>query len=254
MLNERSLLSQFLHFVAATVASLMVFSLYSIVDGLMVSKGVNEYAMASVNLAVPFTNVLFSIGVIFAVGTSTIIAIYLGQNQGEKANSLFSQNIVLLTCVGLTITVLVFVFLEPFAVLLGAKGELLDYAVRYGRILMLALPGFALQNLFQSFFVTAEKPHLGFWFTVGAGCTNMVLDVVMVGMLHWGVEGAALSVNYYPQDPPTVSERLFYQPQQYQLSAPVQNTVLRPRAVGCLHQRLFRADDKPFHVAGQYPV
>ena len=70
MLNERSLLSQFLHFVAATVASLMVFSLYSIVDGLMVAKGVGEYAMAAVNLAVPFTNVLFSIGVIFAVGTS----------------------------------------------------------------------------------------------------------------------------------------------------------------------------------------
>ena len=67
MLNERSLLSQFLHFVAATVASLMVFSLYSIVDGLMVAKGVGEYAMAAVNLAVPFTNVLFSIGVIFAV-------------------------------------------------------------------------------------------------------------------------------------------------------------------------------------------
>ncbi len=53
--------------------------------------------------------------------------------------------------------------------LLGAKGELLDYAVRYGRILMLALPPFALQNMFQSFFVTAEKPLLGFWFTVGAG-------------------------------------------------------------------------------------
>ena len=69
----------------------MVFSLYSIVDGLMVAKGVGEYAMAAVNLAVPFTNVLFSIGVIFAVGTSTIIAIYLGQNQGEKANSLFSH-------------------------------------------------------------------------------------------------------------------------------------------------------------------
>ena len=65
MLNERSLVSQFLHFVAATVASLMVFSLYSIVDGLFVAKGVGEYAMAAVNLAVPFTNVLFSIGIIF---------------------------------------------------------------------------------------------------------------------------------------------------------------------------------------------
>ena len=73
MLNERSLLSQFLHFVAATVASLMVFSLYSIVDGLFVAKGVGEYAMAAVNLAVPFTNVLFSIGIIFAVGTSTVM-------------------------------------------------------------------------------------------------------------------------------------------------------------------------------------
>ena len=74
MLNERSLLSQFLHFVAATVASLMVFSLYSIVDGLMVAKGVGEYAMAAVNLAVPFNNVLFSIGVIFAV---VMLAIFL---------------------------------------------------------------------------------------------------------------------------------------------------------------------------------
>ena len=91
------------------------------------------------------------------------------------------------------LAVLGILFLRPVAVLLGAKGELLDYAVRYGRILMLALPPFALQNMFQSFFVTAEKPLLGFWFTVGAGCTNMVLDVVMVGMLHWGVEGAAVA-------------------------------------------------------------
>jgi len=76
MLNKRSLLSQFLHFSAATVASLMVFSLYSIVDGLFVAKGVGEYAMSAVNLAVPFMNVMFSIAVLFAVGTSTIIAIW----------------------------------------------------------------------------------------------------------------------------------------------------------------------------------
>ena len=70
---------------------------------------------------------------------------------------------------------------------------MLDYAVRYGRILMLSLPTFILQNMFQSLFVTAEKPHLGFAFTVAAGVTNMVLDVVLVGMLHGGVEGAAIA-------------------------------------------------------------
>ena len=83
--------------------------------------------------------------------------------------------------------------LEPAAALLGAEGEMLDYAVRYGRLLMASLPTFILQNLFQSFFVTAEKPHLGFAFTVAAGGTNMVLDVLLVGMLHGGVEGAAIA-------------------------------------------------------------
>ena len=67
MQDQRSLLAQFLRFSSATVASLMVFSLYSIVDGLFVAKGVGDYAMAAVNLAVPFTNVMFSIAVTFAV-------------------------------------------------------------------------------------------------------------------------------------------------------------------------------------------
>ena len=193
MLNERSLLSQFLHFVAATVASLMVFSLYSIVDGLMVAKGVGEYAMAAVNLAVPFTNVLFSIGVIFAVGTSTIIAIYLGQNQGEKANSLFSQNIVLLTCVGLTITVLVFVFLEPFAVLLGAKGVTYQYTIDYLRGLAPFALCFIISYNMEVLIKTDGYPRLAI-LTVITGClANCVLDYIAIFVLNLGVWGAAFA-------------------------------------------------------------
>ena len=193
MLNERSLLSQFLHFVAATVASLMVFSLYSIVDGLMVAKGVGEYAMAAVNLAVPFTNVLFSIGVIFAVGTSTIIAIYLGQNQGERANSLFSQNIVLLTCIGLTITVLVFVFLEPFAVLLGAKGVTYQYTIDYLRGLAPFALCFIVSYNMEVLIKTDGYPRLAI-LTVITGClANCVLDYIAIFVLNLGVWGAAFA-------------------------------------------------------------
>ena len=193
MLNERSLLSQFLHFVAATVASLMVFSLYSIVDGLMVSKGVNEYAMASVNLAVPFTNVLFSIGIIFAVGTSTIIAIYLGQGQGEKANSLFSQNTVLLSCIGLTITVLVLVFLEPFAVLLGAKDVTYQYTIDYLKGLAPFAVCFIVSYNMEVLIKTDGYPRLAI-LTVITGClTNCVLDYVAIFLLDWGVWGAAVA-------------------------------------------------------------
>ena len=193
MLNERSLPSQFLHFVAATVASLMVFSLYSIVDGLFVSHGVGEYAMAAVNLAVPFTNVLFSIGIIFAVGTSTIIAIYLGQGQGEKANSLFSQNTVLLSCIGLTITVLVLVFLEPFAVLLGAKDVTYQYTIDYLKGLAPFAVCFIVSYNMEVLIKTDGYPKLAI-LTVITGClTNCVLDYVAIFLLDWGVWGAAVA-------------------------------------------------------------
>ena len=94
---------------------------------------------------------------------------------------------------GIVLSAVGVLIVRPAAALLGAEGEMLDYAVRYGRLLMLSLPTFILQNMFQSLFVTAEKPHLGFAFTVAAGVTNMVLDVVLVGMLHGGVEGAAIA-------------------------------------------------------------
>ncbi len=193
MLNERSLLSQFLHFSAATVASLMVFSLYSIVDGLFVAKGVGEYAMAAVNLAVPFTNVLFSVGIIFAVGASTIIAIYLGKGEGEKANSLFSQNFALLTVIGLVISVLVMVFLEPFATLLGADEVTLQYTKDYLRGLAPFAVCFIVSYNMEVLIKTDGYPRLAI-LTVITGClTNCVLDYVAIFILDWGVWGAAVA-------------------------------------------------------------
>ena len=193
MLNERSLLSQFLHFIAATVASLMVFSLYSIVDGLFVAKGVGEYAMSAVNLAVPFTNVLFSIAIIFAVGSSTIIAIYLGQEQGEKANGLFSQNLALLVAIGLTISVLVFVFLEPFARLLGARGVTLPYTVDYLKGLAPFAVCFIVSYNMEVLIKTDGYPRIAI-LTVITGClTNCALDYVAIFLLDWGVWGAAFA-------------------------------------------------------------
>ena len=193
MLNERSLLSQFLHFTAATVSSLMVFSLYSIVDGLFVAKGVGEYAMSSVNLAVPFTNVLFSIAIIFAVGTSTIIAIYLGKGEGDRANSLFSQNLVLLIIAGIVISVLVMVFTEPFAKLLGAEGVTLPYTIEYLRGLAPFSVCFILSYNLEVLIKTDGYPKLAIA-TVITGClTNCVLDYVAIFILDWGVWGAAVA-------------------------------------------------------------
>ena len=114
-MQKGTLRTQFLQFISATIASLMVFSLYSIVDGLFVAKGIGEYAMVAVNLAQPVTNVLFSIAVIFAVGSSTLIAFYLGQEKHAEANRLFSQDLAVLAAVGALLSALILLFPEPLA-------------------------------------------------------------------------------------------------------------------------------------------
>ena len=76
---------------------------------------------------------------------------------------------------------------RPVASLLGAEGALLDNCVLYGRICFISMPAFMLQNVFQSFFVTAEKPKLGLGVIIIAGVTNMVLDYLFIAVLGWGL-------------------------------------------------------------------
>lgn len=196
LLSGKSLKHDFARFASATVASLMVFSLYSMVDGLMVSIGVNEYAMSAVNLAVPFTNVLFSIAVLFSVSTSTMVAIYLAQKKQHEADMLFSQNFMTLLIIGAAITVLVLVFLEPFALLLGADEITLGYVKQY----LLGVAPFSVCFLvsynLEVLVKTDGYPRYAF-LTVITGClTNCVLDYVAIFILGWGVWGAAAATGF----------------------------------------------------------
>lgn len=185
MQKKQSLLQQFFHFSAATVASLMVFSLYSIVDGLFVARGVGEYAMTAVNLSVPFVNLLFSIAVIFAVGTSTIIAYLLGQKNAQSANKLFSQNLATLVVIGVTISVLVLAFTEPLARLLGAEEVTLEYTIHYLQGLAPFAVCFMISYNLEVLVKTDGRPRLAL-VTVCVGCvTNCVLDYLAI--FHWGL-------------------------------------------------------------------
>ena len=185
--------SRLIRFVLPCIGTMLFTSIYGIVDGLCVSNFVGKTAFAAVNLIMPVPMLVGTVGFMLGTGGSAIVGITLGEGDKARADRYFSLFMSTALIAGIVLSVLGMLLLRPVALMLGAEGEMLDYALRYGWVLMLSLPTFILQNMFQSFFVTAEKPLLGFWFTVGAGCTNMVLDVVMVGMLHWGVEGAAIA-------------------------------------------------------------
>ena len=185
--------SRLIRFVLPCIGTMLFTSIYGIVDGLCVSNFVGKTAFAAVNLIMPVPMLVGTVGFMLGTGGSAIVGITVGEGDKARADRYFSLFMSTALIVGIVLSVLGMLLLRPVAMMLGAAGEMLDYALRYGRVLMLSLPTFILQNMFQSFFVTAEKPHLGFYFTVGAGCTNMVLDVLLVGILHWSVEGAAIA-------------------------------------------------------------
>ena len=174
LLSGKGLKHDFVQFVSATVASQVVFSLYSMVDGLMVSLGVNEYAMSAVNLAIPFTNALFSIAVLFAVGSSTLIAIAIAQDKRHEANTLFSQNFATLLILGADEITLDYV--KQY--ILGIAPFSVCYLVSYNLEVLVKTDGFPRYALF----------------TVIAGClTNCVLDYIAIFWLDMGVFGAAVA-------------------------------------------------------------
>ena len=192
-LSDHFTYGRLLRYTLPTIVMIIFTSLYSVVDGLFVSNLVGDLALSAVNIAFPITMIIGAFGFMLGTGGSAIVGITLGEGDREKADRYFSLFVWTAFLAGIVLAAVGVLIVRPAAALLGAEGEMLDYAVRYGRLLMASLPTFILQNLFQSFFVTAEKPHLGFAFTVAAGGTNMVLDVLLVGMLHGGVEGAAIA-------------------------------------------------------------
>ena len=192
-LSEHFTSRKLLRFTLPSMVMMVFTSIYGVVDGIFISNFVGSDPFAAINLIMPFLMILGALGFMLGSGGSALVGFYLGMDQEKRANEIFSLLVYVLLGVGTLLTVLGLLFLEPVARLLGADADLLPYCVRYARIVLLGLVPFTLQNVFQSFLVTAERPHFGLYITVGAGVTNMVLDALLVGVIPLGVEGAAIA-------------------------------------------------------------
>ena len=192
-LSEHFTYGKLLRFTFPSIIMMIFTSIYSVVDGIFVSNFAGKTPFAAINLIMPLLIVTGAPGFMVGTGGSAIVAKTMGQGKPELAKRYFSFLVYAAAVGGAAVGWLGAVFARPVASALGAKGEILEYCVVYARIILAANPFFILQNVFQSFFVTAEKPKLGLYITVGAGLTNIVLDALLVGVLHWGVAGAAIA-------------------------------------------------------------
>jgi len=154
---------------------------------------VGKTPFAAINLIWPFLMCFGVVGFMLGTGGSALISRSLGEGKKERANQEFSLLIYAAIVLGIILTALGIAVMRPVSILLGAEGELVEMCVLYGNIVMAAQVAFILQSMFQTFFITAEKPKLGLVVTVAAGVTNMVLDALFVAVFRWGLAGAALA-------------------------------------------------------------
>ncbi|MDK2961625.1 MAG: hypothetical protein PWP20_751 [Eubacteriaceae bacterium] len=192
-LSDNFSYGRLLRFVLPTVVMMIVSSVYSIVDGFFISNFAGKNAFAAVNLVMPVLMIIGSFGFMIGTGGSALVAKTLGEGNQEKANRIFSMLITVVLIVGLSLSILGFVFIRPLAMMIGASDLIIDDCVLYGRILIASCSLFMLQNCFQSFLVTAERPHMGLVISIIAGLNNVFFDFLFVYVFSMGIAGAAIA-------------------------------------------------------------
>ena len=192
-LSEHFTYKKIFRFALPSIVMMVFTSIYGVVDGTFVSNFVGKTPFAAVNLVWPFLMILGAFGFMIGTGGSALVAKTLGENKKEDANRYFTMLITLVVILGIVLTIFGLIVVRPLSHALGARGQMLEDCVTYGRTLMIFNTAFMLQSVFQSLFITAEKPRLGLIMTVVAGLTNMVLDALFIAVFKWGLVGAALA-------------------------------------------------------------
>ena len=189
-----------LRFVAPSMIMMVFISIYSIIDGFFVSNFVGKTQFAALNLIYPLIAIFAAVGFMLGTGGTAVVSKKLGEGKKEDANRIFSMLVYATLIIGVTLTLIGLFILRPVAELFASaeknltaeeRKALVEYCVTYGRILLISLPMFMLQNTFQSFFVTAEKARLGLFITIGAGLGNILFDALFVVIFDFGLAGAA---------------------------------------------------------------
>ena len=183
----------FFRYVLPSLGAMVLFSSYTVIDGIFVAKGVSDLALAAVNLSLPFINILSGVSVLLTMGTSTLCAFALGSGEHRKAEEIFTQTVAVILAVSVVITVLVCIFAEPLAYLLGARELTIGYASQYLHIVCLFSVCFLLSYCLEVMVKVDGRPILAVFGVAVSAVVHVGLDYIFIFHLGWEVRGSALA-------------------------------------------------------------
>ena len=201
-----------LKFAFPSIIMMMFMSLYTIVDGIFVSRFVGSNALSSLNIAFPAASVVIAVGTMLATGGTAVISKYLGEGKKREARECLSLFLLVGLLFSFFAALIAVLFPEPICRMLGANDLLLADSITYLKILLLFSPACMLQTLFQCFLVTAGAPHMGLILTILAGLVNAVMDYVLIVPCQLGIGGAAMATGLGQTIPAVIGLVFFLSP------------------------------------------
>lgn len=191
-------LGTLLKFSLPTTFMMIFISLYTMADGIFVSRFLDSNALPALNLVLPVSTVIVGIGLMFGIGGSAVVATKLGEGNEEDANRSFTLIVLTALVASVIIAVVVYLIRHPLMRMLGADETLMPYCMQYLIPLLIGMPFLMMQVSFEHFFVAAGHPKLGMAIIACAGITNVVLDGLFLGVFHMNLAAAsaATSIGY----------------------------------------------------------
>ncbi len=195
-MKEQPIMKLILSMALPMVISMMVNSLYNIVDSYFIAK-ISEDAMTALSLVYPVQNLINAVMIGFGIGINAVISYYLGANEHENADRAASQGMLLGTLHGLGFMVLGIAIMRPFLHLFTENREIIDCGVRYSRIAFVFATAISWQLVFEKTFQAVGRMLASMTCMMAGALINIILDPVLIFGLgpfpEMGIEGAALA-------------------------------------------------------------
>ncbi len=186
-------LGALLRFALPTVLMNLFVGLYYIVDGICVARFASTDALAAMNITYPTFFTAIAVSTMLAAGGSAVVAKKLGEGKAAEARGDFTFLAVVTLAAGILFSAACLFWLRPLLYFLGASDYLYPMSRVYVGIQLCFTPAIFMQMFFQTFFVTSGRPKTGLVLTLAAGCTNIMLDLLLVGYFRLGVVGASFA-------------------------------------------------------------
>ena len=176
-----------------SIISMLVNSIYNLVDQIFLGQGVGYLANAATNTSFPFTVLMLAFSLLFAVGTAANVSLNLGRKNQELAERCVSVGFMLSLICGLIILAVGEAFLVPLLNLFGTTENVLPYAIEYSRVTLLGAPLISLGIMVNDLHRADGSPRLAMICMIIGAVTNVILDAVFIFVFSWGVRGAAIA-------------------------------------------------------------